>query len=174
MKTKTILSVLCVLAWLGVVGYAVKLGSQAISFGVSFLNPVAAEKIPGTAQNLTALLQHDFWQYVCVMSLVIAVSAMSLSLWYSVSMLLTKLNVDSPFTAKVSKKMERIAYSLLSIWIVSFIGEKYVNWLSKTMDNPLDIINASSESLFTAGIVYIISQIFKRGVELQQEQDLTI
>lgn len=41
------------------------------------------------------------------------------------------------------------------------------------MEEPLDVIKSSDEFRFIAGIVYTISQIFKHGVELQQEHDLT-
>ena len=174
MKSEKILLVLRVLAWIALVGYAVNLGSQIISFAVSFVNPVASEQIPGVAQNLSDLQQDNFPHYVSAMSFVIALSAMFVHLWYTVITLLSKLNIKSPFTFEVSTKLENIAYSLFTIWVVSFIGENYVDWIAKGIDKPLSIIEDGNEFLFTAGIVYIISQIFKRGIELQQEQELTI
>ena len=176
MKTRTekILSVLRVLAWLGVIGYAVNLGSQLICFAVSFTNPVASKKIPGVAQDLANLLNYNLWFYVLAMSFVIALSAMFVCLWYQVMTLLSKLNIRSPFTSMVSKKLEMIAWWLFAIWVVGFIGETYANWLSKRLGERLNIINIQDEFLFTAGIVYIISQIFKHGIEMQEEYQQTI
>ncbi|HKR04447.1 MAG TPA: DUF2975 domain-containing protein [Bacteroidia bacterium] len=176
MKTKTekILSVLHVLAWVAMIGYAVNFGSQLISFVVSFANPAASKKIPGVAQNLLFLQQDNFWFYVCVMSFVMALSAMFVQLWYIVITLLSKLNIKSPFTIEVSKKLEKIAYLLFTIWVVGFIGEHYVDWLSKRLGEQLNIIKVANEFLFISGIVYIISQIFRRGIEIQEENQQTI
>lgn len=173
-KTEKVLSVLRVLAWMAMIGYAVNLGSQVICFGVSFTNPAASKQIPGIDQNLLKLLQYNFRFYVFAMSFVIALSAMFVYLWYVVITLLSKLNIKSPFTFEVSKKLEKIAYWLFAIWLVGFIGENYVDWLSKSMGEQLNIIKVANEFLFTAGIVYIISQIFKHGIEIQEETNLTI
>lgn len=173
-KTRTILIVLRVLAWMGVFGIAMNLGSQVFSFIVSFTNPVASKQIPGIPQNLYNLLQYDFKSYAYAMSVVIVLSAMFLYTWYQVTMLLTNLNIKNPFTVQVSRKLERIAYALLVIWAVGLIGEQYVDWVSRRMGEPLDIITVKGEFLFTAGIVYIISQIFKYGIEIQEENQQTI
>jgi hypothetical protein len=176
MKTKTekILSVLLILAWMGMIGYAINFGSQVICFIVSFTNPAASKKIPGISQNLLNLLQYNFLFYELAMCFAITLSAMFVYLWYQVTMLLSNLNIKSPFTFEVSKKLEKIGYWLFAIWIVGFIGENFINWLSKDMGEQLQIITIGNEFVFTAGIVYIISQIFKRGIEIQEENEQTI
>ena len=176
MKTKTekILTVLRVLAWMGVIGYAVNLGSQVICVVVSFANPAASKQIPGVAHNLLNLQQYNFRFYALAMAFVIALSAMFVYLWYQVSTLLSKLNIKSPFTIEVSKKLEKIAWWLFAIWVVAFIGESYADWLSKNMGEQLNIIKVENEFLFTAGIVYIISQIFRHGIEMQEENQQTV
>ncbi len=176
MKTRTekILAVLRVLAWMGLIGYAVNLGSQLICFVVSFTNPVASKQIPGVAQDLVNLLHYNLRFYVWAMAFVIALSAMFVCLWFQVMTLLSKLNIRNPFTSQVSKKLEKIAWWLFAIWIVGFIGECYADWLSKRMGERLSIISIQDEFLFTAGIVYIISQIFKHGIEIQEENLQTI
>ena len=173
-KTENILMVLRVLAWIAMIGYAVKLGSQVISIVVSLINPDASRQIPGIANNLSALLDYNFRIYVLAMSIVIAISAMFVYVWYTVIALLSRLNIKSPFTIEVSKKLERIAYLLFDIWIVGFIGENYVDWLAKKIGEQIDIISVGNEFLFFAGIVYVISQIFRHGIEIQEENQQTI
>ncbi len=176
MKTKTanILMVLRILAWLGVLGYAVNLGSQLISVGVSFFNPIAAKKLPGISQNLMPLIELNRNYYIGIMTLVITISAMYLKLWYVIVTLLSKLNIQTPFTKEVSKLLEEIAYWFLAIWIISFIGDNYTDWLSKRLGEDLSVISVSSQLLFSAGIVYVISQIFKHGIEMQEENQQTV
>jgi hypothetical protein len=173
-KTEKILSVLLFLSWLGFVGYAITCGSQLISVAVSLINPAASRQIPGVAQNLSGLMQYNIRYYSLTMVFVIALSGMFAFLWYEVVTLLSKLNIKSPFTVQVSKKLERIAYWLLCIWVVGFIGETYVAWIAKGMGTSLNIIKVANEFLFSAGIVYIISQVFKQGIEIQEENQQTI
>jgi len=173
-KTERILSVLRFLAWIAMIGYAINFGGQTICLVLSFKNPDAAKQIPGVGQNLLSLLQHDFRFYVIAMSFVILLSVMSVNLWQMVIALLSKLNLKSPFTMQVAQKLERIAYWLFAIWLVSFVGKKYIDWISQGMGEQLNIITIGNEFLFIAGIVYIISQIFRHGIEIQEENQQTI
>jgi hypothetical protein len=108
------------------------------------------------------------------MSFIIALSVMYLNLWYTVVKLLSKLNLKSPFTYDVSKLLSSIAYGLISIWLVGFIGKNYTDWVSKAYGSSINVISHTNEFLFAAGIVFIISQIFKHGIEIQEENLQTI
>ena len=123
---------------------------------------------------LLSLYHYDLMHYVISVSFVILLSAMYVYLWIMVIALLSKLNINSSFTVEVSKKLERVAYLLFAIWIINFTGDDYVLMAVKRDGEKLDIIKSSNELLFTSGIVYIISQIFKRGVEIQEENQQTI
>jgi hypothetical protein len=54
------------------------------------------------------------------------------------------------------------------------IGHQVNKRISLDIDASYDMAQVSTEFLLIAGIVYIISQVYKHGVALQQEQDLTI
>ncbi|RYY11044.1 MAG: DUF2975 domain-containing protein, partial [Chitinophagaceae bacterium] len=49
----------------------------------------------------------------------------------------------------------------------------YTSWLLKKTGQLYGSL-LSGEFIFMVGLVYIISKIFKRGVEIQTENDLTI
>jgi hypothetical protein len=105
----------------------------------------------------------------------IAVSALKAFIWYVVFELLSKLKLQTPFSIAVEKKLERIAYLLLAVWIVSSIFWKtYMHYLSQATGIQLPANNTGDEYLFMAGIIYIISQVFKRGIEIQEENELTV
>ena len=109
------------------------------------------------------------------MCLMVAVSALKAIIWYVVFELLSKLKLQTPFSMEVEKKLERIAYLLLGVWIVSSIFWKlYIYYLSKATGIQLPTNNIGDEYLFMAGIIYIISQVFKRGIEIQEENQLTV
>jgi hypothetical protein len=176
MKTKTekILLVLKVLAWMALFGYVVQCGSQMISFGVSFFNAEAAKNIYGTSLSLYEVYQHNRQYFIYIMSFVIALSAMHSYLWYRVAGMLTKLNLQEPFSRKVARTLEEIGIQLLGIWIVSMIAQQSVAWMAKNSGIQVGSLHAVNEYLFIAGIVYIISQVFKRGIEIQEENELTV
>jgi hypothetical protein len=88
---------------------------------------------------------------------------------------LSKLKLQTPFSMEVEKKLERIAYLLLAVWIVSGIFWKtYIYYLAQATGIQLPANKSGDEYLFMAGIIYIISQVFKRGIEIQEENQLTV
>jgi hypothetical protein len=109
------------------------------------------------------------------MCLTIAVSALKAIIWFVVFNLLSKLKLQTPFSMEVEKKLERIAYLLLAVWIVSSVFWKtYMHYLTGATGIQLAANPSGDEYLFMAGIIYIISQVFKRGIEIQEENDLTV
>jgi len=86
---------------------------------------------------------------------------------------LSKVNLQNPFTTEVARLLERISVVLLGIAIVAFMNNAQAGWLLKT-NGVAQYKLAIDEFLFMAGLVYIISQVFKRGVEIQTENDLTV
>ena len=177
MKTKTekILMVLKFLALLGGIWYSILWGSQLLTLIASFISPDWAKRTYEVDLNLFSIRDHSTWYYVYAMCLTIAVSALKATIWYVVYGLLLKLKLQTPFSKEVEKKLERIAYLLLGVWIVSSIFWKiYAYYLSQATGIQLPATNTGDEYLFIAGIVYIISQIFKRGIEIQEENQLTV
>ena len=86
--------------------------------------------------------------------------------------LLSKLNIARPFNADVVKLMQRISYSILLVWLVAMAYDIHVGILEKSYGLVATYI--SGDSIFLAGIVYILAQMFKRGVEIQSENELTV
>ena len=71
----------------------------------------------------------------------------------------------------------QISYVALEIGIFAILIKAYCKWLTKngiTITNFNDFIGGGAGFLFMAGIVFVIGQIFKRGIEMQSENELTI
>jgi Protein of unknown function (DUF2975) len=174
-KTETILTVSKYLALLGGVWYSILWGSQLTTLVASFINPDWAKRTYEVNLNLFSIREHSIWFYVYAMCLVIAVSALKALIWYVVFKLLSKLKLQTPFTMEVEKKLESIAYLLLAVWIVSSIfWQIYSHYLLEATGIQFPANNSGDEYLFMAGIIYIISQVFKRGIEIQEENNLTV
>src|SRR5450631_3470850 len=174
-KTETILTISKFLALLGAIGYSILWGSQLTTLVASFINPEWAKRTYEVDLNLFSIREHSTGFYVSAMCLTIAVSALKVLVWYVVFDLLSKLKLQTPFSMEVEKKLERVAYLLLAVWIVSSIFWKiYIYYLLKSTGIQLPTNNSGDENLFMAGIIYIISQVFKRGIEIQEENQLTV
>ncbi|QEC66791.1 DUF2975 domain-containing protein [Panacibacter ginsenosidivorans] len=177
MKTRTekILVVLKILALLGAIKYSIDCGAQLTNFVASFINTEWAKRTYEVNLDIFNIREKSIAYYSYAMCLTIAVSALKATIWYVVYALLMKLKLKTPFSMEVEKKFESIAFLLLAVWIVSAIFWKiYAYYLTQDTGIQLPANNSSDEYFFMAGIVYIISQIFKRGIEMQEENQLTV
>jgi len=88
-----------------------------------------------------------------------------------------KFDFSKPFTRFVSDQITKISYYTFSVGILSYIARQTVRVLQHkgyAIDN-LDLFWADSQAfILMAAVIYIIAIIFKRGIELQTENDLTV
>lgn len=174
-KTETILTISKYLALLGAVGYSILWGSQLLTLASSFVNPEWAKHTYQVDLNLFRIHDSNVGYYVMAMGLTIAVSVLKAIIWFIVFALLSKLRLQTPFSMGVQKKLEGIAYLLLAVWIVSSLFWKtFIYYLAKETGLLLPANNNGDEYLFVAAMIYVISQIFKRGIEIQEENQLTV
>lgn len=132
----------------------------------------------GSSQNSSEYFERsNTWYYITSNSLNIIVSIAKTYLAYLVTKIFTKINFNNPFNITTSKLLIKISYAALSTGVLALITNAYSMWLYK-----LDLLNiisdpyqpASGEFLFLGAIIYIISQIFKKGTEIQSENELTV
>jgi hypothetical protein len=86
---------------------------------------------------------------------------------------LSQLNISEPFSEAIGALIFKIAQSSLSIGILAMLTQAYAKALLK---GPISFSyeGGETEFLFLAGILYVIAIIFRRGIELQAEQELTV
>lgn len=171
-QTEHVLIFMKILAWIAFFGFVVAAGATLFIYVISFWNPDAASNIYN-GSNLFELKQTSLLKYSVTMIFIVLSSSMKAYVWYMVVKIIEKLKIKNPFTLEVAKQLESIAYILFTIWILTVTGGGFWAWLGDLADNLNDSWN-HGQYLFMAGLVFIISQIFKRGVELQNENDLTV
>jgi Protein of unknown function (DUF2975) len=174
MKTRTdiILVVLNVLAWVTFFGLLVKTGSILISYGVSINHPIASENLY-MGWNLSKVRQYDFWQYTVIVIMNVAVLILDSYIAYLITRALSKIKMSNPFTLEVSRLLEKISYLILLVWVVAMLYNGHIGWLSKQIAGFQET-KFSGEFILMAGVVFVFSQIFKKGVEIQSENELTV
>jgi hypothetical protein len=132
------------------------------------------EMFMGVSLDLKAIHDHNATYYRYTMAFAIGLSIMHTYVWYRVVNLLSNLSLCNPFTRKVARALEEIAIQLFGIWMVSVIADKSIRAMAKQGGIDIGRLRPVHEVLFIAGIVYIISQVFKRGIEIQEENELTV
>lgn len=175
-KTDSILKVLNVLSWIAFIGLCIEAGALLFNFIYSLFNPSPAQKLYKTL-DLSALQVEDFTRYIAVMSFIVVLAILKALLFYSVVRLFMKLNIVNPFTPAIARLIEKISYESIGIAVVSFIAHQYFRQL---LHKGYEIKNAENywsdwvAFLMMAAVVYVISQIFQKGIALQKENDLTV
>lgn len=174
MKTQTerILMVMNILTWVVFIGLAIQAGAILVSYGVSIVNPAASKHLYKEI-DLSSLKQFGFWHYTLIVSFMVAMAALKSYVAYLVIKVLSEIKMVNPFTMEIARMLERISYFIFGVWIITLFYDLHIAWLAKQEVGMKENYN-SGEFIFLAGVVYVISQIFKKGVEIQSENELTV
>lgn len=169
----TIFKTVQVLFWMAFIGLCIKTGALIVSFSISLLVNAAAAKDLYLGLNLYELYQHDTVQYGFVASLVIALMALKAYIAYLAVKLFMKFDLNKPFQPAITQLFLQMSHIALGTGILSIIAQGYSKHLiNKGIAVPLD--GNGSETLFFAGVIYLLALVFQKGVELQTENDLTV
>jgi Protein of unknown function (DUF2975) len=171
-RTEKILAVMYVFAWVAFIGLIIQAGAILISFGVSVANPVAAKDLY-MKMNLYNLRQSNFWYYTVKVAMLVALLVLKAYTAWLVVKVLSRIKLKDPFTMETAKTLERISYFILVTWLLDQVQNAYAKWLSEGLSGLRDSL-VLNEFIFLAGVIFVIAQIFKKGVEIQSENELTI
>lgn len=165
-----------IIAWLIFVGLSIEAGGLIVNFIVSIVKPQFVGNLYQKL-DLTKMYQESRLAFFSMYSFLLIVSILKARLFYALIQLLMKLDLTKPFSSYVAKKIKSIAYYTFSIGIIALIARQAAkNLLHYGFETgQLNQFWGDSQAfILMAAVVYVISQIFKRGVELQNENDLTV
>jgi hypothetical protein len=175
-KNTFVFQALHVVAWVIFVGLCIEAGALIVNFIVSFFKPEFLSNLYQKL-DLSKMHQQNKWVFFGMYSFILAVSILKAILFYVVIELLQKLDLSKPFSSHASNKISSIANYTLSIGIISYIARQVANNLMHHGYNT-DQLNHfwvdSQAFILMAAIIFVISQIFNKGIELQSENELTI
>lgn len=171
-----ILKALNVVSWIIFIGLCVEAGALIFNFILTLFKPIATHNIY-QGLDLSEMYENQFPHYIGVMSFVIVLAVCKAYLFYLVVKIFMKLNLVKPFDVEIAKLIEKISIEAFSISIINIIAYQYTKRLIQS-DYELSHIekywNDTATFLMMAAIIFVISQIFKKGIELQNENDLTV
>lgn len=175
--TNAILTGMKILTWIFFIGLCIKTGVLIFTTGISlFVNSVSAEDLY-VGLDLSDLLAKNKWYFVCLTSLAIFTSGMRAYLCYWVVKIFLSLNLGLPFSKEIGAYIINLSYVALSIGLLNYMSIAYAKNLEKMGFNVSNVYNyfeGAAEFIFFAGVIFIISLVYKKGIALQIENDLTV
>jgi len=171
-----IFTVLQIVSWLIFAGLCVEAGGLIVNFFFSVYNPEFVDKLYQKL-DLSEMYNRSRRAYYGMYSFILVISILKAVLFYVVSLLVTTLDLAKPFNRSVSKQITQISYYTLSIGLLSYIARQSAKNLQHR-GYEIDQLNGfwvdSQAFILMAAIVYVIATIFKKGIEIQKENDLTV
>ena len=165
-----------IIAWIIFVGLSIEAGGLIVNFVFSIYRP---EFVPNLYQklDLSEMYNSNKWVFFGMYGFILFVSVLKAYLFYIVVILMHKIDLSNPFSSFVSEQITKISYCTFSIGILSYIARqtaKNIQHHGYVIDNLNQFWADSQAFILMAAVIYVIATIFKKGVEIQNENDLTV
>ena len=175
-KNNYVFTFLSIVAWVIFVGLCIEAGALIVNFIFSLSKPEFVQNLYQKL-DLSEMYTMSKWVYLNMYTFILAISILKAYLFYLVIILISKLDLAKPFNCFVSEQITQISYITLSIGLLSALARQTAkNLLHRGYEiDKLDQFWADSQAfILMSAIIYIIATIIKRGVEIQNENDLTV
>jgi hypothetical protein len=180
LKTAYTLKALQVLSWIIFVGLCVEAGGFITnSIATLMLSPEGSGKF-WKEVDLSALYHFNQSHYVVMTSLMIIATVLKALMFYFIVKIFhdKKLNLSKPFNQVMKRFILVIAYLALGIGLFSFWGTKFAAQLMNQGVPLPDIeqlrFGGADVWLFMGVTLLVIAYIFQKGIDIQNENDLTV
>lgn len=115
------------------------------------------------------------WKSLFLLFSIITIFIFEIYLLTTIVKIIKIFDLKNPFSIQISNHISKIISILIIIGTLSLLlGVFWGLVLGKHKNNTLEIDGSDFNFFIFAGILYVISKIYNRGVELQSENDLTI
>ena len=172
-RKEIVLKIVNLIFWILFIGLCIKTGSLIISAWVSLaVNPIAAKNLY-QGLNLLNLYEYNKTQYGFLLIAIILQTGLKAYIAYLMVKVFMDFKFTSPFQPKVFSLLFRVSYLSLLIGALAYMSYRYSKNLQ---EKGIAIVYewGAAETLFFAGIIFIIAETFKKGSEIQSENDLTV
>ncbi len=179
-KTDYSLKTLHVLAWIIFIGVCIEAGGFLFNMIYTLkYNPEGARKF-WTLVDLSAVYNHNQRDYITITALMVIVAVLKATFFYVIVQFFHNktYSLEHPFKESVRRFILNLTYIAFGISIFSYWGSAYSQGLVKqgvAMPDMQHLRLAGAEVWLFLGIALtVIAQVFKKGIELQEENDLTV
>jgi hypothetical protein len=171
-----ILKILYIISWIIFIGVCIEAGS----FVFNGIFTVGINAKNASYFRLSSLYEYDAGYFLVELLFMTIVAVMRAIIFFLIVRILhdNKVNLSQPFNQEMGRLIFRISYLSFGTGIFSSWGVKNTEWLiTKGVTMP-DIeylrLGGADVWIFMGVILYVIGHIFKRGIEIQSENELTV
>lgn len=169
-----------VLSWILFIGLAIETGGYFTNAIVTlFFNSEWAGHFWGNI-DLSELYAFDLGLFICLITLLTIISLCKTIMFYHIISIFhkKKFDIENPFNETIKIYFLNFAYIVLEIGLFSYAGKVYTKWLIERGIElpPLENMNIEGSDvwIFMGITLLLFAKIFKKGVELQKENDFTV
>lgn len=167
---------LFVVAWIIFVGLCIETGAIIVNFVFSIFKPELVGRLYQKL-DLSVMYRQSQMSFYTIYSFIIVIAVLKAHLFYLVVEMMHKLDLNKPFNNLVSKQITKISYLTFSIGLLSYVAQETVGRILRKgyeVGSLNQFWTDSQAFILMAAVIYVISVIFSRGIELQNENDLTV
>ncbi len=172
-------NVLHIVSWLIFIGLCIETGGIVFNTIYAIYKPIVATYF-WNGLNFSSLYQFDKGNFIVLMVMIIIASVLKTLIFYLIVKLFydKKLNFEKPFNSALINTVSLIAYICIGIGFFLSWAVGYSGWLKGLGVQMPEIqtlrLGGADVWFFMAVVLFVVVHIFKKGVELQNETDLTI
>lgn len=171
-----VFTVLKIIAWIIFVGLCIEAGGLVVNFIFSIVNPAFVSKLYQKL-DLSDMYAKSKWAFFSMYSFILVIALLKAGLFYKLIMLLTKIDPLKPFSDFAARQILEISYYTFAIGFFSYFARQSAKTVAHhgyLTDNLNPFWEDAQAFILMGAVVYVIAQIFKRGLDLQNENDLTV
>lgn len=164
------------ICWLIFAGFCVQTGTLLFNYIFSLFVPVATHNLH-LGLDLSELYTKSKLLYTLLFAVIIAISALKAYILFIALKLFKTLNLAEPFSENVRTIISKITYYTFLTGIISIITQQLVTRLLEkgySVELVERYCNDGGAYLVMSAILFVIALIFQKGIELQNENNLTV
>lgn len=171
-----ILMGITVIIWSIFIGLCIQAGTLMFTLAYSFVQPIVAQDLY-EGLNLSSLLTQNPWFYGGLLTLILSIAILKAQLFYTMIQIFLKIDLIHPFSVEIAKRISRLSYIAFEISVFIFLANASVTWLIKRgfeVAGVQSYLSGAFEYFLVSALIFALAQVFKRGVEIQTENELTV
>lgn len=175
-KTNLVTKFLHVISWIIFIGLCIQTGT--LIFNYTFIQfHIFEVKNLYLILDLSQLFTQDEVLFGLLFSLAIGVTGMKAYTFFLITQIFENLNLQKPFSDKIFSLISKISYYIFFVGILAALSHEFQQGLLK---RGYDVAAAGQywndyeAFLMMAAVIFVIAQIFKKGLEIQSENELTV
>lgn len=170
------LMLITVIIWSIFIGLCIQAGTLIFTFAYSLIQPLISKDLY-EGLNLFSLQTQSKWYYITLVTLLISISILKAQLFYTMIRIFIKIDLIHPFSNGIAKLISKLSYIAFTLGVTQLLSSAFVKWLDPEVFQLMGVDNhlsGSFEYFLLSALIFAIAQVFKRGVEIQAENELTV